>query len=197
MRCDGMRLFWPRLGGVEMHVWSLSQCLMKLGWRVVVITHDAPGADGKRRVGVRTMTNGLKVYYAPLPVFHDGNSFPAVYPFAAFRDILVREQVDIARPSGDVQHDARVHPSRAHHGLQDRLHRPFFIRFFRRSEREFEQSAAVYASWRRSRNCGVSDVQRNLAPSSRHASGWLRFRMLSIQSSLRREKRAEPSSTAE
>ena len=110
MVCD---FFWPRLGGVEMHVWSLSQCLMKLGWRVVVITHDAPGADGKRRVGVRTMTNGLKVYYAPLPVFHDGNSFPAVYPLLPlFRDILVREQVDIVhghQATSSMMHECILH----------------------------------------------------------------------------------------
>lgn len=53
MVCD---FFYPRLGGVEMHIWSLSQCLLRRGHRVVVITH---GYDNRK--GVRYMTNGLKV----------------------------------------------------------------------------------------------------------------------------------------
>lgn len=53
MVCD---FFYPRLGGVEMHIWSLSQCLLSRGHRVVVITH---GYDNRK--GVRYMTNGLKV----------------------------------------------------------------------------------------------------------------------------------------
>lgn len=48
--CD---FFYPRLGGVEMHIWSLSQCLIKRGHKVIVVTH----AYGKRS-GVRYMTNG-------------------------------------------------------------------------------------------------------------------------------------------
>lgn len=54
MVCD---FFYPRLGGVEMHIWSLSQCLLRRGHRVVVITH---GYDNRK--GVRYMTNGLKVW---------------------------------------------------------------------------------------------------------------------------------------
>lgn len=53
MVCD---FFYPRLGGVEMHIWSLSQCLLRRGHRVVVVTH---GYDNRK--GVRYMTNGLKV----------------------------------------------------------------------------------------------------------------------------------------
>lgn len=56
MVCD---FFYPRLGGVEMHIWSLSQCLLRRGHRVVVITH---GYDNRK--GVRYMTNGLKVRLA-------------------------------------------------------------------------------------------------------------------------------------
>lgn len=33
MVCD---FFYPRLGGVEMHIWSLSQCLLKLGHKVIL-----------------------------------------------------------------------------------------------------------------------------------------------------------------
>lgn len=53
MVCD---FFYPRLGGVEMHIWSLSQCLLRRGHRVIVVTH---GYDNRK--GVRYMTNGLKV----------------------------------------------------------------------------------------------------------------------------------------
>jgi len=31
MVCD---FVYPRLGGVEMHIWSLSQCLIKMGHKV-------------------------------------------------------------------------------------------------------------------------------------------------------------------
>lgn len=39
-----------------MHIWSLSQCLLRRGHRVIVVTH---GYDNRK--GVRYMTNGLKV----------------------------------------------------------------------------------------------------------------------------------------
>lgn len=68
MVCD---FFYPRLGGVEMHIWSLSQCLLRRGHRVVVITH---GYDNRK--GVRYMTNGLKV--GGEVVLHLGSQNPAV-----------------------------------------------------------------------------------------------------------------------
>ena len=55
MVCD---FFYPRMGGVEMHIWSLSQHLLRLGHKVIVITH----AYGDRK-GVRYMPGPLKVYY--------------------------------------------------------------------------------------------------------------------------------------
>ena len=48
--------FYPNTGGVESHIYQLSQCLMALGHKVVVLTH----AYGDR-AGVRYLTNGLKV----------------------------------------------------------------------------------------------------------------------------------------
>ncbi|KAK6936079.1 Glycosyl transferase, family 1, partial [Dillenia turbinata] len=50
--------FYPNFGGVENHLYYLSQCLLNL---VVVMTH----AYGKHS-GVIYMTGGLKVYYVPL-----------------------------------------------------------------------------------------------------------------------------------
>ena len=47
---------YPNVGGVEEHIFQLSQCLLQRGHKVVVVTH----VYGDRR-GVRYMTNGLKV----------------------------------------------------------------------------------------------------------------------------------------
>lgn len=47
--------FYPNTGGVESHIYQLSQCLMARGHKVVVLTH----AYGDR-AGVRYLTNGLK-----------------------------------------------------------------------------------------------------------------------------------------
>lgn len=83
--------FYPNMGGVEMHIWCLSQCLIQRGHKVIVITH----AYGDRQ-GIRCMTNGLKVYYLPLTVVYDQVIFPTLYAFIPlFRNILIRERVSI------------------------------------------------------------------------------------------------------
>ncbi|CAM9301311.1 unnamed protein product, partial [Discosporangium mesarthrocarpum] len=88
MVCD---FFYPRLGGVEMHIWSLSQCLLKRGHRVVVVTHSYDN-----RKGIRYMTNGLKVYYLPLVPLVDADSMPTFCSFfPLFRQILLRERIKI------------------------------------------------------------------------------------------------------
>ncbi|KAJ6303358.1 hypothetical protein OIU77_017272 [Salix suchowensis] len=66
--------FFPNFGGVESHIYYLSQCLLKLGHKVVVMTH----AYGNRS-GVRYMTGGLKVYYVPWRPFLMQNTLPTVY----------------------------------------------------------------------------------------------------------------------
>jgi glycosyltransferase involved in cell wall biosynthesis len=48
--------FYPNFGGVENHIYELSQCFLSRGHHVVVMTH----AYGDR-TGVRYVTNGLKV----------------------------------------------------------------------------------------------------------------------------------------
>ena len=53
--------FYPGLGGVEMHIYQLSQCLTNLGYKVIVITHFR----GNRH-GVRYMTNGMRRF----PLIH-------------------------------------------------------------------------------------------------------------------------------
>nr|CAD7195564.1 unnamed protein product [Timema douglasi] len=48
--------FFPNMGGVEEHIFNLSQCLISRGHKVIVLTHSYG-----LRVGIRYMTNGLKV----------------------------------------------------------------------------------------------------------------------------------------
>jgi len=48
--------FYPNMGGVEEHIFNLSQCLLENGHKVIILTHSYGD-----RVGVRYMTNGLKV----------------------------------------------------------------------------------------------------------------------------------------
>lgn len=98
MCCD---FFYPRLGGVEMHMWSLSQCLLRRGHKVIVLTHAVPGpksdnASPTQRSGVRYMTNGLKVYYLPVTPIVDNVTYPTfVGHLALFRAICIRENVQI------------------------------------------------------------------------------------------------------
>jgi phosphatidylinositol N-acetylglucosaminyltransferase subunit A len=61
--CD---FFFPRVGGVEMHIFQLGLCLIERGHKVIVISHAY-----EDRIGVRYMTNGLKVYYIPFQPIHD------------------------------------------------------------------------------------------------------------------------------
>jgi len=83
--------FLPNLGGVEMHIYQLSQCLIESGHHVIVITHYY----GNRK-GIRYMTNGLKVYYIPQLPIYNGNSLPTVFnTLPLFRNILIRERIEI------------------------------------------------------------------------------------------------------
>jgi phosphatidylinositol glycan class A protein len=103
--CD---FFYPRMGGVEMHIWSLAQCLLRRGHKVVVITHAYDG-----RVGVRYMTNGLKVYYLPMMILADQCTVPLVYGlFPMFRDVVVRERIEVVhghQPTSSMTHEALLH----------------------------------------------------------------------------------------
>ena len=83
--------FYPRVGGVEMHIWSLSQHLIRLGHHVVIITHGY----GNRQ-GVRYMAGPLKVYYCPFRPMVDQDivpTFTATFPL--LRWILHRERIQI------------------------------------------------------------------------------------------------------
>lgn len=83
--------FYPNMGGVEMHLYQLSQCLLKRGNKVIIVTHYY----GNRK-GIRYLTNGLKVYYLPVTPIYNQSSFPTMYcQYPLLRKILLREQINI------------------------------------------------------------------------------------------------------
>lgn len=89
--CMASDFFYPNMGGVEEHIFNLSQCLIRCNYKVVIITHSYD-----RRVGVRYMTSGLKVYYLPIKVFYNQCILPTmICNIPLIRYILIREKVDI------------------------------------------------------------------------------------------------------
>lgn len=79
------------MGGVESHLYHLSQQLILRGHKVIIITHDYG-----TRTGVRYLTNGLKVYHIPMWVVYQQASLPNFWAFfPIFRDIVIREQIAI------------------------------------------------------------------------------------------------------
>jgi phosphatidylinositol N-acetylglucosaminyltransferase subunit A len=88
MVCD---FFYPNLGGVENHIWSLSQHLIQQGHKVIVITHGY----GNRK-GVRYLPGPLKVYYCPIAPMTANvvlPTFTATLPL--LRWIFLREGIEI------------------------------------------------------------------------------------------------------
>lgn len=90
--------FYPQPGGVEFHVYHLSQKLIDLGHSVIIITHDYGN-----RSGIRMLTNGLRVYYVPHIQVYRSSTVPSVFAeFAMFRNIFIREQIDIVHGHGSL-----------------------------------------------------------------------------------------------
>ena len=83
--------FFPNMGGVESHLFQLSQRLLERGHDVFIVTH----AYGDRN-GVRFMNNYLKVYYLPLVPFYNKSILPTIVgSLPLLRYILRSEKVDI------------------------------------------------------------------------------------------------------
>ncbi|KAH9414799.1 hypothetical protein DERP_008640 [Dermatophagoides pteronyssinus] len=83
--------FHPNIGGVESHIYQLSQRFLRKGHKVIVITHAYDD-----RVGIRYMTSGLKVYYLPFLVIYNQCTLPTLFTsFPIVRYILIREQINI------------------------------------------------------------------------------------------------------
>uniref|UniRef100_A0A8C8W5C4 Phosphatidylinositol glycan anchor biosynthesis, class A n=1 Tax=Peromyscus maniculatus bairdii TaxID=230844 RepID=A0A8C8W5C4_PERMB len=72
--CMVSDFFYPNMGGVESHIYQLSQCLIERGHKVIIITH----AYGNRK-GIRYLTNGLKVYYLPLRVMYNQSTATTLF----------------------------------------------------------------------------------------------------------------------
>lgn len=100
--------FYPQPGGVELHVFHLSQTLMDLGHSVIIITHDY----GNRK-GVRILANGLKVYYVPFLIAHRSCTIPTVFlSFPILRYIFLREDIEIVHGHGSYSnfcHESILH----------------------------------------------------------------------------------------
>lgn len=85
--------FYPNMGGVELHIYQLSSCLIKRGNKVIMITHSY----GNRK-GIRYLTNGMKCYYIPQRELYNQSSYPTIvgsWNFPLLRQILIRERIDV------------------------------------------------------------------------------------------------------
>lgn len=91
--------FYPRLGGVEMHLFSLAQRLIAQGHKVIIITHAYKDPLSKsKRTGVRYL-NGpgpLKCYYCPIVPMTDQDALPTFSStLSIMRWIFIRERIEI------------------------------------------------------------------------------------------------------
>ena len=83
--------FYPKVGGVEVHIYQLAVSLIRLGCKVTVLTHHR-----KNRQGIKYMGNGIKVYFTPLMTLLDDSSVPILYDdLKILREICYIERVDI------------------------------------------------------------------------------------------------------
>lgn len=82
--------FYPGKGGVETHIMELSRHLIKLGHRVIGITHRYPKCPAIKHVGK------FKIYYLNIPVFHMNTVFPTLFSnFFLIVDVLTKEEINI------------------------------------------------------------------------------------------------------
>ncbi|XP_041474313.1 phosphatidylinositol N-acetylglucosaminyltransferase subunit A-like isoform X2 [Lytechinus variegatus] len=106
--CMVSDFFFPNTGGVESHIYQLSQCLLARGHKVIVITH----AYGER-TGIRYLTNYLKVYYLPFGPFYNQCILPTLFTtLPLIRNILIRENITIVHGHSSfstMAHEAMFH----------------------------------------------------------------------------------------
>ena len=77
-----------------MHIWSLSQHLIRQGHKVILITHAYGNRTGVRYMGPPSSL--LKVYYCPILSMTDDDSMPTfTATFPILRHILIRENIEI------------------------------------------------------------------------------------------------------
>ena len=99
--------FYPKVGGVEVHIYQLAVSLIRLGCKVTVLTHHRKDRQGikyitvlthhrKDRQGIKYMGNGIKVYFTPLMTLYDDSSIPILLgALKILREICYRERIDI------------------------------------------------------------------------------------------------------
>lgn len=106
--CMVSDFFYPNMGGVESHIYQLSECLIERGHKVIVVTH----AYGNR-TGVRYLTNGLKVYYIPMQPFYNQCVLPTVFStLPLLRNIFLREKITLVHGHSafsTLAHEAMFH----------------------------------------------------------------------------------------
>ncbi|XP_073473045.1 phosphatidylinositol N-acetylglucosaminyltransferase subunit A [Aquarana catesbeiana] len=106
--CMVSDFFYPNMGGVESHIYQLSQCLIERGHKVIVVTHAY-----EDRKGIRYLTNGLKVYYLPLRVmYNQSTATTLLHSLPLLRYIFVRERVSIVHSHSSfsaMAHDSLFH----------------------------------------------------------------------------------------
>nr|XP_023656668.1 phosphatidylinositol N-acetylglucosaminyltransferase subunit A [Paramormyrops kingsleyae]XP_023656669.1 phosphatidylinositol N-acetylglucosaminyltransferase subunit A [Paramormyrops kingsleyae] len=106
--CMVSDFFYPNMGGVESHIYQLSQCLIKKGHKVVIVTH----AYGNRK-GIRYLTNGLKVYYLPLQVmYNQSTATTCFHSLPLLRCVFVRERITVVHAHSSfsaMAHDSLFH----------------------------------------------------------------------------------------
>lgn len=106
--CMVSDFFYPNMGGVESHIYQLSQCLIEKGHKVVIATH----AYGHRK-GVRYLTNGLKVYHLPLQVmYNQSTATTCFHSLPLLRCVFVREGITVVHAHSSfsaMAHDALFH----------------------------------------------------------------------------------------
>lgn len=106
--CMVSDFFYPNMGGVESHIYQLSQCLIEKGHKVVIVSH----AYGRRK-GVRYLTSGLKVYYLPLQVmYNQSTATTCFHSLPLLRCVLVRERITMVHAHSSfsaMAHDALFH----------------------------------------------------------------------------------------
>ncbi|XP_058886078.1 phosphatidylinositol N-acetylglucosaminyltransferase subunit A-like [Acipenser ruthenus] len=106
--CMVSDFFYPNMGGVESHIYQLSQCLIERGHKVIIVTHTY----GNRK-GIRYLTNGLKVYYLPLKVMYNQSTSTTVFhSLPLLRYIFVWERITIVHSHSSfssMAHDSLFH----------------------------------------------------------------------------------------
>ncbi|XP_066561926.1 phosphatidylinositol N-acetylglucosaminyltransferase subunit A [Amia ocellicauda] len=106
--CMVSDFFYPNMGGVESHIYQLSQCLIEKGHKVIVVTH----AYGNRK-GVRYLTNGLKVYYLPLQVmYNQSTATTCFHSLPLLRCIYIHERITVVHSHSSfsaMAHDSLFH----------------------------------------------------------------------------------------